>query len=702
MTTQPNKLPVPDLDWYRDVVENAPDTINMVDPNGIILFHNNQSNGIDPADLIGHSIYEYFLPEFYELVRDKIAGVFRTGQIDYYELASDYAPGGVRWYMTRLGPIARDGKVVAVSLFIRDITELKRTQQALSQVNESLEQRVEERTRALIRYASRLEATEKLNAALRQAENRQQVFEILAGHSRAALDGDLVGIYTLKETRLEHSISLQHNALPPALLDPLHDPVLFRLMQSNTLHTLALTGAHEEAGCQFCAYIRGEQMRALLAAPLRAGAAVVGVIYLGFRDPHENSVDDEQLLNTFVEAGSNTLHRILVTEQLEENFRRREHELHTLYEIMSIASVEQDQKALLEQSLKATLRAVDCCTGLIHLENGADRKLRMFVSECFSVAMHDWLRLSGADRDLWRLAYEEKRIVQVRRQQTQSYHENSGPGVVVMSYLGAPIRSKDRTLGVLSIFGEHETLLEPGVIQLVGAIADQIGLALESTIQRKRDNEALILEERQRLARELHDSVSQSLYGLVLSADIGKKFLKLKAYPRLTETLQEIGDVAIQSLKEMRLMLFELRPLSLDTVGLVGALDLRLNTVERRAGMQTSLEVTGREYLPRSLDLEIYRIATEALNNSLKHARASEVAVTLTAGPSQLELRIIDNGQGFEASPQPSGGIGLSSMKERSNRIGGQLEIETLPNAGTTIRLVVPLRAEQHTAQEEG
>lgn len=690
MTMHPGALPVPDLDWYRDVVAGAPETIIIIDPSGTIVYHNDQAEGTDPRDYIGKPIYDFFLPEFHQLVQEKIEEVFRTSQDGTYELASDYGSGRLRWYMTRLGPIIRGGQVVAVTLFIRDTSALKQAQEDLRQANAGLERRVEERTRALNDYAQRLEASEKLSAALRLAENRQLVLEILAGHSLRVLEADLVGVYEMADDQLRLAVSLRHTSPPPPVLIPEEDRFLYRLLQSRKIRSLSLS-EESEPGCLFCSFVHGQQMDSLLIAPLRTGDTVVGLLYLGFSASRADTQQDAQLLNAFVESGSNTLHRILVTEQLGQNIQQREHELHVLYEIMSIASEVPDSEELLQQALAATLAAVHCPIGVIHLAETPDQKLKIAVRAGLTDAQHNWFLVSGTYRSLWGQVFAGKQVVQARRVQTQSYTETSGQGVVLLTYLGVPVRARDTVLGVLSLFSEDESLLEPGIVQLVSTIADQIGLALESTHQRQRERETLILEERQRLARELHDSVSQSLYGLVLSADVGRKLLKIKAYSKLAATLEDIGEVALQALKEMRLMLFELRPLSLEAVGLVGALDLRLNTVERRTGMETALEITGQEHLPRDLDLEVYRIASEALNNSLKHARASAVKVSLTGAPDHLTLVVADNGKGFDHARKP-GGIGLSSMKERSSRIGGTLTIDSVPDSGTRVCLDVPLR----------
>jgi len=194
------------------------------------------------------------------------------------------------------------------------------------------------------------------------------------------------------------------------------------------------------------------------------------------------------------------------------------------------------------------------------------------------------------------------------------------------------------------------------------------------------------------LARNLHDSVSQSLYGLVISADVSEKLLRIKNYSGLRQELRDIAKVALQGLKEMRLMLNDFRPTSLEGVGLAGALEMRLNTVECRAGIEVSLSIDEKLKLSSQMEQEIYRIAIEALNNSLKHSEATSVVVTIYREDSSLLLEIRDNGIGFDPSAnRTEGGMGLTSMHERARILGGDLTILSSPGQGTSIRLRAPL-----------
>lgn len=200
------------------------------------------------------------------------------------------------------------------------------------------------------------------------------------------------------------------------------------------------------------------------------------------------------------------------------------------------------------------------------------------------------------------------------------------------------------------------------------------------------------LEERQRLARELHDSVTQSLYSLTLLAEASRRTAQAGDLEKVVANIVRLGETAQQALKEMRLLVYELRPLALETAGLVEALQHRLDAVEKRAGIETQMKVGLNAELPTEVENGLYRIAQEVLNNSLKHAEANKVVVSLRAHDGQAELEITDNGKGFEYDAvKDHGGMGLNNIRERTESLGGNVSMISKPGAGTQIRLRVPL-----------
>jgi signal transduction histidine kinase len=219
-------------------------------------------------------------------------------------------------------------------------------------------------------------------------------------------------------------------------------------------------------------------------------------------------------------------------------------------------------------------------------------------------------------------------------------------------------------------------------------LVEELRLLRGETEQRAR--QLAVLEERQRLSRELHDSVTQALYGISLYVEATDRALTDGELEPARVNLREIRETTHEALGEMRLLLFELRPPLLEERGLAAALRSRLQAVEGRAGLLTTFECESEERLRPEQEQELYRLAQEALNNVLKHAHARQVRMRLAVAADRALLEVADDGVGFEPSLRGAGGFGLPGMRERTERLGGTLTIESLPEAGTRLRVEVP------------
>jgi signal transduction histidine kinase len=216
-------------------------------------------------------------------------------------------------------------------------------------------------------------------------------------------------------------------------------------------------------------------------------------------------------------------------------------------------------------------------------------------------------------------------------------------------------------------------------------------------IYSERAEEVAVAQERSRLARELHDSVTQSLHSSTLLAEAGQRLIRSGDTERARRYLIRLGEISHQALKEMRLLVYELRPLALREVGLAGALRQRLDAVERRSGVEVQLSIGEELELPTSIEEELYRVAMEALNNALKHANPTRIKVSLGKEESGempcIELSIQDDGIGFDLDAKTDeGGLGLVSMKERIEQLGGELTILSTPGEGTQVRACVDVK----------
>jgi signal transduction histidine kinase len=200
-----------------------------------------------------------------------------------------------------------------------------------------------------------------------------------------------------------------------------------------------------------------------------------------------------------------------------------------------------------------------------------------------------------------------------------------------------------------------------------------------------------VLEERGRVARNLHDSVSQSLYSVTLFSEAARRHLAAKNAGAAEQSLDRLIGASRQALREMRLMVHELRPSELEDRGLIGALRQRLNSVEKRAGIAFSIDAPASLALPGDLEQELYSLAQEALNNSLRHSNAASVKLSLQHRAGAIHLEVRDDGVGFDPGTlQTTGGVGVRGMEERAAALGGRLRVDSAPGAGTVVRVQIP------------
>lgn len=369
----------------------------------------------------------------------------------------------------------------------------------------------------------------------------------------------------------------------------------------------------------------------------------------------------------------------------------RDLELQLLYDLMTIAGETLDMESLLQKSLTRILQTAGGEIGVIHFLDPDGKRLKISVSENFPEEFANYLLISGVSDRLWTRVFQREAPVSVSRLPDRSFPEIPSARLQYYLYTGVPIPIKNKVVGVLSLFGRSDLFHKPMIHQLLLSAAEELGLAVESTHFRKQAEDTAILNERQRMGRNLHDSVSQSLYALVVSSDVSEKLLRIKDYPGLRQELRDMCKVALQGLKDMRLILYEFRPASLESVGLEKALELRLNSVECRAGIDVSVAIDGDLNLGTQMEQEIYQVAMECLNNSLRHAQASAVSVALNKDNESIQLEVRDNGCGFDpSSSNMDGGMGFENMHARARILGGELSVSSASGKGTLVCLRVP------------
>lgn len=356
---------------------------------------------------------------------------------------------------------------------------------------------------------------------------------------------------------------------------------------------------------------------------------------------------------------------------------RANRDLQVLYKIASITSEYTNLSQIFEQSLQQILQLTLFSAGAIYVWEGQGQSWSLGGHINMPKDLQDTNTLSG------RMFEKDKLIT------------SSLLGKRDMLLL--PLYAKGRLQGALGILQDEAREMPSEQVNLLRSIAEQIGIAIDNARLYQRSKTLAVAEERQRLARDLHDSVTQSLYSLTLFAEAGQRMLKEERIDRVEQHLQRLSLTAQDALKEMRMLLFELRPWQLQSGKLIDFIKQRLDVVERRSNITAHLLGDSLPSLSPKVEENLYYITIEALNNALKHAHCSAVTVRFTYSKMSVQVEIADNGIGFEPdSLEHSRGMGLQNMAERISEFNGNITL--LPNRsvghGCIVRVVLPLTDE--------
>lgn len=290
---------------------------------------------------------------------------------------------------------------------------------------------------------------------------------------------------------------------------------------------------------------------------------------------------------------------------------------------------------------------------------------------------------------------EPERLADVRKDPRFEGWPSAHPDM--SDFLGLPIRYGDETLGALFLANKKCPKPDGGCgftaddEELLSILAQHAAIALTNARLYERSRELTIVEERSRLAHELHDAVSQKLFSLRLTAQAAATLVD-RDPSRAKGELQQVAVLAAEAADELRAAVVELRPAALDDDGLVATLRTHAQVLDRAHSAEVTFESRGVRALPAAQEEAMLRVAQEALHNALRHSGARRVCVVLDRRGSGAVLRVIDDGSGFDPRAIRRAGrhLGLVSMRDRAGGVGGLLTVESEPGKGTTIEMEVP------------
>jgi len=369
-----------------------------------------------------------------------------------------------------------------------------------------------------------------------------------------------------------------------------------------------------------------------------------------------------------------------VTEQtkLQQNLERliaeRTRELQVLLDVTAAANRSLDLKETLATTLDLIVALVGASrAGVMLLDEPTGELIPYSLRPVRDVASDDLEKMLSTCRSV----LDDGAALYIAPDPEEGLLE---PGALI------PLESRGDRLGVLVIVGSQGGAFSTAQLALFQSIADQLGVAVENARLFARSEQAAVTAERNRLARDLHDAVTQTLFSSSMIADVLPKIWERNP-DEGRRRLEELRQLTRGALSEMRTLLVELRPAALADTDLGDLLEHQVNAFIARTRLQVRFERSVSHNPPVEVKEAFYRIAQEAFNNIARHAEAAQVRVRLDGEPGKMDLTIQDDGVGFDAQTLEHEGLGLGIMRERARSISARLEVVSRPGRGTRLHL---------------
>jgi nitrate/nitrite-specific signal transduction histidine kinase len=372
---------------------------------------------------------------------------------------------------------------------------------------------------------------------------------------------------------------------------------------------------------------------------------------------------------------------------LEKKISDRTRELAIMNSILSVASRSLDIQEILGESLNKTLELLGFAAGAA-FKIDIDQKSIDLVASTFKPAITrnlankdaiaGWASTEAYPQEVVLFNLEDLHHEKIKGQLSRSGFKG---------FIFIPLSSKGRLMGFFILGKRQPVKLSPEERALLNSIGKQVGVALENAHLYEQAEQTAITAERSRLARELHDAVTQTLFSANLIADVIPRIWKRNPEEGM-QNLEELRQLTRGALAEMRTLLLEMRPESIERSDLKGLLTQLCDAFTGRVRVPISLEILGGHDPALDVKIVFFRIAQEALNNIAKHSGASQVEVYLDSKPEKLHMVIKDNGLGFDPGAIASGHLGISIMQERANSIGARLKVNSQSGQGTIVELM--------------
>ncbi|NUQ37024.1 MAG: GAF domain-containing protein [Caldilineales bacterium] len=435
-----------------------------------------------------------------------------------------------------------------------------------------------------------------------------------------------------------------------------------------------------------------------ICAPLISQGQLIGLVEVTRPLPGIFSSQERKFLSTFAEMGVNTLTRLRFQARLEQEVEERTREIYRrqqvaegLRYILTILNTDRPLREVLEYIVTQVCWLLDTSTGAILRQEKPPAQFRIEVA--YGLPDHTLPTSASSVEPLG--AEAARQVMQGGKAIAISDlgEEGEGAELAYRALLATPLNLPNETYGCLILYFTDPRPFDEEDIAIAVSFADQAALAIQNARLRAEAQESAIMAERNRLARELHDAVTQALFSASLIADVLPQ-IWARDPEQGRRRLEDIRRLTQGALAEMRALLLELRPKALTEVSLNILLEQLIAAAANRAQIPIQLHADAAQPLPPDVQIGLYRITQEALNNIIKHAAASRAALHLhfgaRAGNPQIILDIEDDGRGFAPGTAPAHHLGLRIMQERAEAIDAALEVRSQEGKGTYIHICWP------------
>lgn len=391
----------------------------------------------------------------------------------------------------------------------------------------------------------------------------------------------------------------------------------------------------------------------------------------------------------------------MAKKQFEKHVVQRTQDVELLLKAAQTIASKLELKPLLRTILEQ-LKAIVDYSGAAIYSIQHDQLILLDHQQPFLSAQVEQLVLLFEQNSIYKQVLQQREAVIVDDLHTYplfvyTYKEGQGKQVDTLwkklrSWMAVPLLIDDHVIGMLSLNHHRPNFYTPQHASLAIALANQAAIALKNAQRYEQAQAQAVFQERQRLARELHDSISQQFYGISLNAQSAREALETDPAEALA-SLEQVIQHTHAGFAEMRALLCELRPEFLQTEGLITALTREVAVLRTSHQLNVEISLATEPNITLESKYAIYRIAQEALHNVVKHARACNVMLRFAVEEEQLVLEVHDNGRGFDPSGTFPGHLGLLSMCERVNELGGILTVTSAPGQGTSLYVRIPQTA---------